>query len=145
MRLNQRTITKWTLCHFCEGSVSLSLSTKRRSHTFTCISQSLRSRMQRFDKRYTFPSTGGDVALSRSPQSCVSDTEVHLAEAPRLPDSDECCRHATQTRRLLIWYELAVFTLFKKELIAVCHSLQSLPLTEGIRTVGAARQFTMVV
>ncbi len=113
----------WSFIRNFQFLPRFSLSPTHQSKSFTCLSQSLRRCMQRFDKQYTFPSTGGDVALSCSAQ-CVS--EVHLAEMPLLPDSDECCCPATQPTgcwsglNLLFLYYLIGFH-SNVSLPAVCH------------------------
>ena len=114
-----------------------------QSSSFPCISQSSRRCMQGSDKQYTFPSTGGDVALSCSPHTSVSD--VHLAEAPLLQDSDERCSPATQPGGCWPGLNSLFFILFNRiSLQCVTPCCLSLSLTKCIHMLWHGREFITV-
>lgn len=75
---------------------------------------------------------------------CLSPASVKRApcrdtSAPRQWWVQPSCH---TTRRLLIWFELAVFMLFNRLFVAMCHSPQSVTSTDWVHT---DREFIMVV
>lgn len=106
--LNKLIVCTWCVCVFCLVHCStVGACSQHRADPADLLCQLW---MLAPHVESEFPSAGGDVALSASWDS---------SELRR----DGCSRPAT--RRLLIWFELAVFMLFNRIFWVMCHSLQS--------------------